>query len=303
MLQPPPISGIFPAVLTMFSKEEELDLDGTARHVEYLIGSGVHGLIAAGTSGEFIAMTEAERMQVIQLVIETAAGRVPVYAGTGHYSTRATIDLTCAAERLGASGAIVILPYYQKPPKPAIIEHFRTLRRATSLPIMLYDNPFYAGTVELSPQDVADLATSGVVQSVKSTFESVARLQDLRSLSGDHLRIFYGTFHSPLEALLGGAHGWVSGFLNFLTKDCVALYAACAAGNVPEALVIWQRLLPYKQLFTLNRLGPVNDLAIYRAGLTLLGQHGGYSRAPFYPLTDAQTAQLKELMRSQGRLA
>ena len=105
-----------------------------------------------------------------------------------------------------------------------------------------------------------------------------------------------------MEALLGGAHGWISGFLNFLTADCVALYAACARGDVAESRRIWGRLLPFKQLFTHQMLGPVNDLDIYRAGLELLGEHGGRSRLPFEPLTVEQRAALKTLMKQQGYL-
>jgi 4-hydroxy-tetrahydrodipicolinate synthase len=300
---PPPIAGVWPAVMTMFDADGGIDEAGTARHVEYLIRSGAHGLVAAGTSGEFIALDNEERLRVIRTIIQAANGRVPVYAGTGHYSTRHTIALTQAAERLGASGAIVILPYFQKPPKASVLAHFRTLRAASGLPIMLYNNPANSACVELTSRDVAALAEEGVIQSVKSTFESCVPVHDLLHRCGDRLRVFYGSFQSPMEALLGGAHGWISGFLNFLTADCVALYAASARGDVAETRRIWGRLLPFKQLFTHQVLGPVNDLDIYRAGLELLGEHGGRSRLPFEPLDREQRTALATLMKQQGYLA
>ena len=302
-MQVPMIAGLYPAAMTMFTQDGAIDEAGTARHADFLIRNGAHGLIATGTSGEFIAMTNAERLRVIQIIIDTAAKRVPVYAGTGHYSTRFTIEMTQAAERLGADGVIVIFPYYQKPPKAAIVEHFRTVRRETSLPIMLYNNPAYAGCAEFTSREVASLAEEGIIQSVKSTFETVVPVHDLLYLCGDKLRVFYGSFNAPLEAFLGGAHGWVSGFLNFAIKDSVVMYNACVAGDVVKAREAWQRMLPFKHLFTHQLLGPVNDLAIYRAGLELMGEHGGYSRAPFYPLTDSQRATLKALMQKQGMLA
>jgi 4-hydroxy-tetrahydrodipicolinate synthase len=271
----PLISGIFPAALTMFTDEGKLDEAGTVQHVEYLIRSGAHGLIACGTSGEFIAMTNEERLRVIGWIVQAAAGRVPVYAGAGHYSTQLTIELCQAAEKAGADGLILILPYYQKPPKEAIFQHFRTVRRETSLPMMLYNNPGYAGCVELTPRDVAALVEEDVFQSIKSTFESVVPVHDLLYLCSDRLRVFYGSFKAPLEALLAGAHGWISGFLNFLTADCVALYDACAAGDVVKARAAWYKLLPFIHVYTHQTLGPVNDLAIYRAGLELIGQYGG----------------------------
>jgi 4-hydroxy-tetrahydrodipicolinate synthase len=301
--QAQPLAGIWPAVMTMFDADGDIDDAATARHVDYLIRSGAHGLVAAGTSGEFISLDNDERLRVIRVILEAADGRVPVYAGTGHYSTRHTIALTQAAERLGASGAIVILPYFQKPPKPSVLTHYRSLRSATSLPIMLYNNPANSACVELSSRDVAMLAEEGTIQSVKSTFESCVPVHDLVHRCGDRLRVFYGSFQSPMEALLGGAHGWISGFLNFLTADCAALYAACARGDVAESRRIWGRLLPFKQLFTHQMLGPVNDLDIYRAGLELLGEHGGRSRLPFEPLDREQRKALEALMRQQGYLA
>lgn len=299
----PTISGIFPATMTMFTADGTLDEEGTARHVDYLIRSGAHGIVATGTSGEFIAMTEDERLRAIQTIIDAAAKRVPVYAGTGHFSTRLTIELTQAAERMGADGAIIIQPYYQKPPKAAIIEHFHAVRRETGLPIMLYNNPNYAGCVEFTAREVAQLATEGVIQSVKSTFESVVPVQDLLYLCGDKLRVFYGSFNAPMEAFMTGAHGWVSGFLNLFTPQAVAMYNASIAGDVAQARAIWQSLLPFKHLYSHQLLGPLNDIAIYRAGLEMLGEFGGYSRAPFNPLTDPQRAALQTLMQEQGMLA
>lgn len=299
----PMISGLFPASMTAFTKEGAIDDENTARHVDYLIQSGAHGIVATGTSGEFIAMTEAERLHVIQVIIEAVDKRVPVYAGTGHFSTAITIELTQAAEKLGADGAIIIQPYYQKPPKPAIIEHFKTVHDATDLPIMLYNNPAYAGCAEFTSREVARLAEEGVIQSVKSTFESVIPIQDLRYLCGDKMRIFYGSFNAPMEAFMAGAHGWISGFLNMFTRECVQLYNACQASDVERAREIWTWLLPFKHLYTHQVLGPVNDIAIYRAGLEMLGHPTTYSRAPFNPLTETQRTALKELMQKQGMLA
>lgn len=300
---PPAIAGVWPAVLTMFDSNGRIDETGTARHVEYLLSQGVHGLVAAGTSGEFIALDNDERMHVIQVIIDAAAGRVPVYAGTGHYSTLHTIRMTQEAERRGASGAIVILPYFQRPPKASVVAHFRRLRSATQLPLMLYNNPANSACAELSPPEIAGLVEEGVFQSVKATFESVVPVHDLLSLCDDSFRVFYGSFQSPMEAMLGGAHGWISGFLNFLPADCVALHAACFSGNVGEARRIWKRLLPFKQLFTHQILKGANDLDIYRAGLEMLGEHGGHSRLPFEPLTAEQRGILLKLMKAQGYLS
>ena len=115
MVDPVTWSGIFPAALTMFHADGRLDEAATAAHVDRLIADGAHGIVVAGTSGEFVSLDEAERRRIIDVGILAARGRVPVIAGTGYASTRATIALTEYAATAGAAGAIVILPYYQRP--------------------------------------------------------------------------------------------------------------------------------------------------------------------------------------------
>ena len=297
------IGGVFPASLTMFTADGEIDEKGTERHIRYLLRSGAHGIVACGTSGEFISMTPEERLRVITIAVQTVDGAVPVFAGTGHHATGHTIAMSRRAEEIGADGLIVILPYYQKPPKSSIIAHYRRLRGETGLPVMLYNNPGYAGCAELSAREVADLFLEGTIQSVKSTFPAVAPAQDVLCLCGDDLRVFYGSFHSPMEALLGGVHGWISGFLNLLTGRCVELYGACSQGRIAEARRLWGLLLPYKLLYTQEFAGAVSDLAIYRAGLELLGEHGGHSRLPLQPLTADQRECLRRLMDQQDLLS
>src|ERR1700744_4458445 len=134
--------GIFPAALTMFDRDDNLDEDATARHWEWLISNQkADGLVIAGTSGEFIAMDREERLRVFRLAKDVVKGRVPVIFGSGQYSTKLTIELTERAQECGADAVIVILPYFQRPSKPSVIEHFRMVRRSTDLPVMLYNNP------------------------------------------------------------------------------------------------------------------------------------------------------------------
>ncbi|MBX3065093.1 MAG: dihydrodipicolinate synthase family protein [Anaerolineae bacterium] len=300
----PPISGIFPAMLTMFTETGELDGEATQRHADWLISQGVHGLVVTGTSGEFIALTEQERRQVIKLVVQAVGKRVPVYAGTSFFTTQQTIELTNFAEAAGADGILLLPPYYMKPPKPAIIEYFRTVRRNSGLPIMYYNNPNYAGTVELNSWEIATLVADGVFQSTKNTFESPSGIHDLRYLCPESFRVFHGGFRTALEGLAAGAHGWVSGFLNAMPARAVELYqATCVDFDLKQAQTIWRDLIPFTHLFYApNGLGAVNDLAIWRAFLEMTGLHGGYSRPPFTPLDARQRSQLADLLRQQGLL-
>ena len=294
--------GVFPAALTMFDKDNQLDENATARHWEWLIEKQrVDGLVIAGTSGEFIAMESEERKRLFRLARDVVHGRVPVIYGSGHYSTKISIELSEEAERCGADGIIVILPYFQKPPKPAVVEHYRRIRKAVNLPLMLYNNPHNSACVDFSPLEIAKLADEDVFHMVKSTYGTVEPVHDLSYLLGDRIAIFYGSFIAGYEGLCAGAHGWISGILNVAAKAAKELYEAVIVDHdAALGLLIWKRILPLVHLYTHQQIGPVSDLAIYRAMLNLWGLEGGYSRDPFFPLDREEVEKLRKILERTG---
>jgi 4-hydroxy-tetrahydrodipicolinate synthase len=290
--------GIFPAALTMFDRENNLDEAATALHWEWLISKQqVDGLVIAGTSGEFIAMESEERVRLFRLAQRVVQGRVPVIFGSGHYSTKLSIELSQEAERCGADALIVILPYYQKPSKPAVIEHFRRIRRNTTIPIMLYNNPANSACVDFSPREILQLADEDVVHMVKSTYGTVEPIHDLNYLLGDRIAVFYGSFLAGFEGLCAGAHGWISGLLNVAAKPAKEMYKAVVLEkDVARGFSIWKRILPLVHLYTHQQIGPVSDLAIYRSILKFWELPGGFSRDPFFPLDEKQEQTLREIL-------
>lgn len=294
--------GIFPAALTMFDKDNNLDEEATARHWDWLITQqGADGLVVAGSSGEFIAMDFEERVRLFRLVKDVVRKRVPVIFGSGHYSTKLAIQLSQEAERCGADALIVILPYYQKPSKAAVIEHYRGIRQATDRPIMLYNNPHNSACVELNPREIAQLVEEDVLHMVKSTFGTVEPVHDLSYLVGDRMAIFYGSFLAAFEGLCGGAHGWISGVLNVVTKAAKEMYKAVVIDNdAQKGLRIWKKILPIVHLYTYQQIGPVSDLATYRSILRLWQMEGGYCRDPFFPLTSQQEKTLRGILERSG---
>jgi 4-hydroxy-tetrahydrodipicolinate synthase len=295
------LKGIFPAALTMFTAGGDLDEKATWNHADWLIRQGVHGLVAAGTSGEFISLDDIERRRVIEIIVDAAKGRVPVLAGTGYFSTRKTIETTQWAESAGADGALIILPYYQRPPKPAVMEHYRLIRQNTNLPVWVYNNPGNSACEEIKPWEMAKLAQSGVIQGVKSTMPSTTPVVDMKVLCPPEFKVFYGSFMAALEGLVAGADGWISGILNFLPAEGVELFNAIKKpSGLAKARQVWYRIVPFVQLFFHPQYGPVNDLAIWRAGLNLRGLYGGFSRSPFFPLNQDQQDDLARLMKQQG---
>ena len=300
MIGPIDWAGIFPASLTMFDADGDLDEGATAAHIERLISDGAHGVVAGGSSGEFITLTEAERRRVIDIAVAAARGRVPVIAGTGYASTRATIELTAYAASAGAAGAIVILPYYLRPTEDEVMEHFRDVGREAPLPIMVYNNPANSGAPPLGVPQLRELYEAGHASAVKSTFPTVNQVHELRAEVDDGFRVFYGSFDAPLEGMAGGAHGWISGILNVATADAVALWNAMQASDLDLARSIWRRILPLKLLYTRQQLGPVSDLASYRTILRLRGFEGGHSRLPLRDLSRAQVVRLREILEPLG---
>jgi 4-hydroxy-tetrahydrodipicolinate synthase len=145
------------------------------------------------------------------------------------------------------------------------------------------------------------LADEDVFHMVKSTYGTVEPVHDLRYLLGDRIAIFYGSFIAGYEGLCGGAHGWISGILNVAAKAAKQLYESVAVNHdAALGLRIWKRILPLVHLYTHHQIGPVSDLAIYRAMLNLWGLEGGYSRDPFFPLDRDQVEKLRQILEQAG---
>lgn len=287
-------AGVFPAVMTFFDSEGNLDESATLAHWQWLIDHGVDGLVVAGTSGEFIALSLDEQLRVIRWAVDLTGGKLPVIAGTGHTTTKFTVELSQKAQDMGADAVMAILPYYSRPPIEGVIEHYRTLRRHVDLPIMLYNNPGNTACAALSPQQVVQLVEDDVVHLIKSTMESVVPIHELASEVGDRLRIFYGSFLAAYEGLAAGAHGWISGVLNVAAPLALRMDRALRVDrDIDTAFRIWKRILPIVRLYTHQAVGPALDLPIYRGMLNIWGRTGGYSRAPLWPLTDNQMQQLR----------
>jgi 4-hydroxy-tetrahydrodipicolinate synthase len=292
------LKGIMPPMITAFADDESFDEAGTRSHVSWLIENGVHGLIPCGSTGEFISMDEAERKKVIETVIDETAGRVLVYAGTADYSTRKTIAMSRFAEKAGADGVMVINPYYLQPPIPQVLDHFRAIRDAISIPLMLYNNPHVCG-YELSAEHIRTLIDEGTIQSVKVAAGPAQQVHELRYMCGDKGAIFYGADLEAPEGLLAGAVGWVTSAINAVPRVCRELYDAAATGDVEKTFGVWNRLMPLIW-FTYNR--GVHWLQVVKTAVALRGRPGGPPRKPMTPLEGAKREELRKILDGMGVL-
>lgn len=291
------VKGVIPPMITVFQDDETIDERRTRDHVNFLIKNGVHAIAPDGSTGEFIALTLDERKRLIELVIDEVNVRVPVYPGTGHYSTRLTIELSKFAEKSGAQGIMVIPPYYLNPPKHDVFAHFRALREAVDIPIILYNNIWFAG-YEFNPWEVAQLVKEDVLHGIKCAHGDPWKVHTLKHLCGDKLVVYYGHDINGLEALLCGADGWLTGMVNLLPALCVQLYEFATQGRVAEAKDLWDRLIPLVNFICVNRINNYpHFVQIFKDGLNLLGRDVGKPILPLTPLKDQEKAYLEDLLR------
>ena len=292
------VKGIMPPMITAFSADEELDIAGTRKHASWLIENGVHGLIPAGSTGEFISMDLEEQKKVIESVVAETAGRVPVYAGTAHYSTRKTIELSRFAEKAGADGVMIINPYYLQPPTANVLDHFRAVRASISIPLMLYNNPYVCG-YELQVEHLKTLFDEGTIQSVKLARGPAQEVHEILYHCGRKTTVMYGADLEAPEGLLAGAVGWVTSAINAAPRLCGELYAKASAGDVAGTFEVWDRLMP---LIWFTYHSGVHWLQVVKTAVALMGRPGGPPRRPLTLLEGEKREALRQILAAMGLL-
>jgi 4-hydroxy-tetrahydrodipicolinate synthase len=302
----PRISGVFAPTVTAFKSDESLDTHGTRAFVRFLLDEGVHGLTPLGSAGEPVAMSPSERRMALDAIVDEVNGRVPIYAGTGDYSTATTIELSLHARSSGCEGLMLMTPYLLRPPKQDVLNHFRRIREKVGLPIMVYNVPVLTG-VELTPQDIQMLAAEDVVHAVKWSHLEIARVQDTRLLCGPDFAIFAGVDIVAFAALALGADGWIGGMPMIAPALAVRLFKLLHdKKNLDEARALWNDLLPiihleYRALGT-NEASP-HWLSVCRESAALRGIPVGVSRSPLTPITSSEREELRVILNHLGQLA
>ena len=285
--------GIFPALVTPMTVEEEVDYAKLADFVNYLIEEGgVQGLIPLGSTGEYYALSVDEREAVVKETVAAAAGRVPVLVGTNAGSTRDVVEFSRKAEASGAAGVLLAAPYYSLPTPDELFEHFRAVNDAISVPIMLYNYPGRTG-VDMTPDLIEQLAELENVQYVKESTGDMTRVTEIIRRSGDKIHVFCGCDTLPLESLLLGAIGWVGGVVNVLPKEHVRLFElAFQEKDLFAARDLYYRLLPTLSLME----GRGKYTQFVKAGCHLTGHPVGPPRRPLLPASPEEIEKLKETL-------
>ncbi|MDJ0629265.1 MAG: 4-hydroxy-tetrahydrodipicolinate synthase [Rhodobacter sp.] len=243
------IRGSLPALVTPF-RNGEPDLDALKHLVEWHIEQGSNGLVPVGTTGESPTLSHDEHEEVIETVVKTAAGRIPVIAGAGSNNTAESIRLIRHAEAVGADAALVVTPYYNKPTQAGLIAHFTALHDCCDLPIILYNIP-PRSVVDITPETMGQLARLPRIVGVKDATADLSRVSQQRMACGKDFIQLSGEDPTATGFNAQGGVGCISVTANIAPGLCAALQAACTAGDYAKALEIQDRLMPlHRAVFT-----------------------------------------------------
>ncbi len=240
-------SGVFPAATTQFDAELAVDLAATQAVQRGLVRDGVHGVVILGTVGENNSLDRDEKRAVLEATVNAVGGQVPIIAGVSEFTTANAVRFARDADRIGISG-LMVLPAMVYVPTAAELEmHFRTVAQATSLPIMLYNNP-PAYRVNIDMKTLEHLALVPNIVAIKESAPDSRRFTDLINAFGDRFVLFAGLDDVAFEGLTLGARGWVSGLTNAFPAESLALYEALKQGDLERARKIYRWFMPLLHL-------------------------------------------------------
>jgi len=286
--------GVFTIFLTPFTASGTLDLDAAAENADYLIREGLNGIVVAGTYGEYVTLEPEERRTLLRTVVAAAKGRVPVVATTAGGSTREVIAYTRDAEDAGADGAMITPPYGMiEPTEQGTITHFEAVAKATTLGLLLYNNPLI--TPSLAPELLSRLAEIDGYVGLKQGATTIQEHAELIALAGGRLKIFAGSDQAMVASLALGADGLSSTQSNFIPQIILGTYAAMVRGDLATARREFGRWAEFRRFA--RRAG---QPACAKAAVELLGRRGGPVRAPLVSLTAPQRAELTKILIGMG---
>ena len=297
--------GVIVPAITPFTPDEEVDVPSLRRHVDYLVSSGVHGIWAAGTTGEFAALSDEQRLLVIETVLDEVAGRVPVIANVSAPATRGTVALAMHLQESGLDGIAATPPYYYPCEQDEMLAHFDHIASRSGLPLWVYNIPVTVKTA-VAPATIARLSGDGAVVGVKDSSgagELLAELNFLCEAGGLTLWRFLGSIFRTASTRGVGAHGVIPGLSNLVPGIAVKAWEAAEAGDAGTAQHHLARLVTASRIMKLAGGGGPNASTFsgIKAGLKHLGiiEHDTVSR-PLRPLTSDEKQQIPALLKEIG---
>lgn len=284
-------TGSIPALVTPFS-HGAIDKKALKDLVEWHIAQGSSGITAVGTTGETPTLTHEEHREVIQICVETAAGRIPIIAGAGSNATAESVGLVQFAQEVGATAALVVTPYYNKPTQRGMVAHFTELHNCSDIPIIIYNIPGRS-IVDMAPETMGELAKLDRVIGVKDATGDITRVSAQRATCGHDFVQLSGEDASALGFNAHGGVGCISVTANVAPALCAEFQAATLSGNYDRALELQDLLMPLH-----SAIFREPGVAGAKYGLSLLGRCTAEVRLPLTGLLDSTKSEIKSAMQN-----
>ncbi|QMW00475.1 dihydrodipicolinate synthase family protein [Spirosoma foliorum] len=284
--------GVYPALLTPFTADDQLDLPLFEKNLHAQLDAGVHGFIIGGSLGEASTLLNEERIELLKSGLAVSDGKVPVLVNIAEQATKQAIARAHEAEANGADGLMLLPPMRYPADSRETVTYFKSIAQETSLPIMIYNNPYdykIMTTVAMF-QELAELPN---IQAVKESTRDLTNVTRMRNAFGDRYKLLGGVDTLALEALLLGCDGWVGGLVDAFPVETVAIYELAKAGQIAEALEIYRWFMPLLELDIHPKLVQYIKLAATATGLG-----SEYVRAPRLPLIGAEREQVLEVIQT-----
>lgn len=287
---------VLTAMVTPFNDDLSVNYQGAATLAKYLVANGSDGLVVSGSTGEAATMTNEEKIKLFATVLEAVGDKAAVIAGTGSNDTRASIALTKEAEKVGVHGAMLVGPYYNKPPQEGFYLHFKAIAEETALPIILYNVPGRTAS-NILPPTIARLAEIKNIVALKESSGNLDQVSEIiRTVPKDFL-VYSGDDSLTLPILSVGGVGIISVAAHIVGKRMQEMVKAFFAGDIAKARDIHMELLPFFKVIFIT----TNPIPI-KTAVSLIGQPGGPLRPPLVPMAAGELDQLKKVMKDLGAL-
>ena len=283
------------AIITPFT-EDGVNFDEFGKLLEDQIKNHVDAIIVCGTTGEASTMTLEEKKATIKYAIDKVAKRIPVIAGTGGNCTKSVIEMTKYAESVGADGALIVTPYYNKTTQDGLVAHYSEIAKNTNLPIILYSVPGRTG-VNILPSTCLELSKIENIVAIKEASGNLSQIAEIKSLCGDELNIYSGNDDQITPILSVGGIGVISVLSNVMPEYTHNIVDNFLNGNTKEAIEMQIKAIPLiKALFC-----EVNPIPV-KAALNMLGWNMGTPRLPLIPLSEKGTTQMEKALKDMNLL-
>ena len=283
--------GVFPALLTQFNENDELDLDMFEKNLAAQVAAGIHGIIIGGSLGEASTITEKEKEELVEFSVEYLNEQIPVIVNIAESTTKDAIKQALNARKWGADGIMLLPPMRYKTDDRETIAYFKTVARSTDLPIMIYNNP-HDYKIDCRPDMFDELVECKNITALKESSRDVTNLTRMKNRFGDRFKVLCGVDTLAMEELCLGADGWVAGLVDAFPKETVAIYNLVKAGKIEEATKIYRWFMPLLELDIHPKLVQYIKLAAAQTGIG-----SEYVRAPRLTLAGEERERILKIIR------